>query len=381
MSPNRKYFLISLFFLFCILTISCNKNDTNNFIKIGVVAPYEGSNAHIGEMIISSVQLYFDQHNITYEKIQIIPIDTKSSPTDAVAALQSAVADQNIKALIGFYHSSTALACKPIIQESKIPTLIYSASNPTVTDDAPYYFRLVPTDDNQAIVLADYAAELGAQKIGILYYADEYGKGLMDGIKNRTLELGIEVIDVQSYDATTSDFRPILTVMKGKKPDVVMICGFVEKSIAILNQAAEKGFKTKFLCGDGTFNEEQLIQGAGTNAEGVYVAAPFVFDDSNEKNLSFLNAYWESYHKSSAIKKKPASWSAFSYDASGILYNAISSGHNERESIFNYLKSMNEQKNGYSGITGLTFFDKKGDAVGRKFRLAIVQDGQFKAAK
>ena len=83
---------------------------------------------------------------------ELVQIDTKSNPADAVAALQTTVADQSFVALIGFYHSSTALASKPIIHEARIPTLIYSASNPAVTDVAPYYYRLVPTDDSQAVV-------------------------------------------------------------------------------------------------------------------------------------------------------------------------------------------------------------------------------------
>ena len=286
---HSKYLFLFVIILF--FSLYCTKKEEQiekiTSLKIGIVAPFEGSNAHIGKMIMNSVKLYFQQNKIEDLKIDLIPVDTKSSPADAVAAMQTVVADPKLVALIAFYHSSTALACKPIVQESKIPTLIYSASNPTVTNEAPYYFRLVPTDDNQAIVLTDYAKKLGASKIGILYYADEYGKGLADGIQTRAKELDLNIVDIQSYDLTTSDFRPILTVMKSKKPDVVMICGFVEKSIAILNQAVEKSFKVPFLAGDGTFNEEQLIQGADTNAEGLFVAAPYVFDETNKKNMNF----------------------------------------------------------------------------------------------
>jgi ABC-type branched-chain amino acid transport systems, periplasmic component len=305
------------------LLISCNGKTNSNSadIKIGVVGPFEGPNSHIGKLIMNSVKLYFERNRNDTFNVSLVPIDTKSNPADTVAALQATVSDQQLVALIAFYHSSTALAGKPIITEAKLPTLIYSASNPAVTDSAPFYFRLVPTDDNQAIVLADYAKDLGTRSAAIFYYADEYGKGLSDGIQQRAKENGLNIVSVQSYDATTTDFRPMLTLVKAKNPDAVFICGFVDKSIAILNQAAEKGLRTKFIAGDGTFNEEQLMQGAGSNAEGVYVAAPYVFDETNQKNKDFLEAYWSTY--SNGNRQKPASWCAFAYDAAAIIDKAF----------------------------------------------------------
>ena len=326
-------------------------------------------------MIMNSVKLYFDRNRMEGLDVKLIPIDDKSNPADGVAALQAIVSDSQIVALIAFYQSSIALAGKPIVSEARLPAVIYSASNPAVTDNAPYYFRLVPTDDNQAVVLSDFAKELGAKNAAILYYADEYGKGLADGIQQRAKNNGLNIVAVQNYDAITTDFRPMLTLIKAKNPDVVYICGFVDKSIAILNQAAEKGLKPKFIAGDGTFNEEQLIQGAGSNAEGVYVAAPYVFDETNQKNRDFLEAYWQAY--GNGIRQKPASWSAFAYDAAAIVDKAFRSGKRDRAGIEEFLKSMNTQQTGYEGITGLTFFDAKGDAVGRKFRLAVVKDKQF----
>jgi branched-chain amino acid transport system substrate-binding protein len=347
-------------------------------LKVGVVGPFDGPNAHIGAMIMNSVKLYFEQNRSPDFIVDLVPVDTKSDPATAVSAVQTVVADPTMIAFIAFYHSSTALSSKPVVQEAKIPTLIYSASNPDVTVNAPYYFRLVPTDDNQAVVLADYAKQLDAKTLGILYYADEYGKGLAEGIKARVAQTGVTVVGEQSYDATTSDFRPALAVIRSKKPDVIVICGFVEKSIAILNQAAEQGVKAKFLAGDGTFNEEQLVQGAGANAEGVYVASPYVFDEINPKNKAFLDAYWKAYDKAGE-HHKPASWSAFAYDAAGILNRAFHAGHRDRASIHEYLRGMNTPEKGFDGITGLTYFNPQGNAVGRQFRLALVQGGRFVA--
>jgi branched-chain amino acid transport system substrate-binding protein len=347
--------------------------------KIGVIAPFEGSNAHIGQMILNSVKLVFTKQVCDSLGIEIIPIDTKSDPSYAVTSLRTALADTSFISFIGFYHSSTALACKNIIASSKIPTLIYSASNPTVTENTDYYFRLVPTDDNQAIILADYAKKLNAKTIAILYYADEYGKGLSEGIKARAKVNGLIILDEHSYDATLNDFRPILSVVKDKNPDVIIICGFVEKSIEIINQAAEKGITATILAGDGTFNEDQLISNTGQNSEGIYVAAPYVFNESNSRNLDFLHKYWTTYNI--ADKRKPASWTAFAFDGANIVLQGLKVGKSNKYELFSFYKSMNSPETSFDGITGKIYFDTQGDAKNRNFSLAQVKDQIFQSVE
>ena len=379
------------------LALGCNRGNLGNGVSeqgesaasqsgspkqvtIGVVAPFEGSNAHIGEMIMNSVKLGLRDLGPSAWAVDLEPIDSRSNPSAATAAVQAAVSKTELAAIIGFYHSSTALACKPIIQEGRVPTLIYSASNPTVTDEAPYYYRLVPTDDDQAIVLADYAKGLGCESLGLLYYADDYGKGLSEGVRDRAEELGMTVKAVESYDFHTVDFRPLLSVVKQGNPDALVICGFVEKTVAILNQAAEISLDATILAGDGSFNESELIRGAGQNAEGVFVAAPFVFDSRNQKNQEFLKKYWATYQSSEINPRKPASWSAFAYDAMGILSESLSQGHGDRESIKRHLDAMKENDTAYQGIVGPTYFDSEGNAVARRFALAVVEGQKFEAA-
>lgn len=366
-------FLVSLTILFM---VSCTPKV--QLKKVGVIAPFDGPNAHIGKMIMNSVKLALTDKVCDSLGIKLVPIDTKSDPSYAVTSLRTALADTNFITFIGFYNSSTALACKDIVSQSRIPTLIYSASNPRVTEGTDYYFRLVPTDDNQATVLADYARQLGAKTIAILYYADEYGKGLADGIKALAKKDGLKVVDENSYDATINDFRPILTIIKEKNPDAIIICGFVEKSIEIINQAAEKGIKSTILASDGTFNEEQLISNTGSNSEGVYVAAPYVFNESNPKNTAFLKLYWSHYGNNG---KKPASWSAFAYDAANIFLSGYNSGHKTKTELYRFYKSLNSEKNSYNGVTGKIYFDQQGDAMNRKFRLAVVKNGMFKSVE
>ena len=72
--------------------------------------------------------------------------------------------------------------------------------------------------------------------------------------------------------------------------------------------------------------------------------------------------------------------SANAYDCLGILAQVIAETGPDREKIREGLAAINSESNGYKGITGLTYFDKKGDCAKPAF-VKMVKDGKFVAAE
>jgi branched-chain amino acid transport system substrate-binding protein len=374
----KKYFVFAMILIaFLVISYGCTKKDDT--IKVGVIAPFTGPNAHIGTLIKNATNLYFDDLNksggINGKQIKLVFGDDASSPEQAVKAVQQLVEDKNVIALIAHYNSSCALATKQLVAEAQIPLITYSASNVEVTLNNKWVFRDVPTDASQAIALANFAQKLGARSAVILFFNDDYGKGLADGIKKRAMEIKLPIIAEQSYDQGTTNFRPQISVLKSKKPDVTFICGFVQESQAIILQARESEFKTTFLCGDGTFNVK-LIENAGSSAEGVYVASPLVYNENDPTVKTFLDKYRNKFNSPGDLTL-PDAWGSFAYDCCGVVTVAVKAVGPDRSKIRDYWESMNTKEKAYSGVTGLTWFDKNGDSAERLFMLALVKDKQF----
>ena len=72
--------------------------------------------------------------------------------------------------------------------------------------------------------------------------------------------------------------------------------------------------------------------------------------------------------------------SANAYDCLGILAQVIAKTGPDRKKIREGLAAINSEANGYQGITGLTYFDKKGDCAKPAF-VKMVKDGKFVAAE
>jgi ABC-type branched-chain amino acid transport systems, periplasmic component len=103
----------------------------------------------------------------------------------------------------------------------------------------------------------------------------------------------------------------------------------------------------------------------GYYTHNIFVALPFIYDIANKSVQVFKQKYIEKYADT------PDWRAAFAYDAARMMIRAIEqsriSGNKEllkqeRQSIRDYLSSMNSKDKGINGLTGRTWFDKNGDA-------------------
>ena len=72
--------------------------------------------------------------------------------------------------------------------------------------------------------------------------------------------------------------------------------------------------------------------------------------------------------------------SANAYDCLGILASVIAKTGADRKKIRAGLAAINSSANGYDGITGMTFFDEKGDCSKPAF-VKMVKGGKFVPAE
>ena len=84
----------------------------------------------------------------------------------------------------------------------------------------------------------------------------------------------------------------------------------------------------------------------------------------------------------------PDTWAALTYDAVGMIAEALEKTYNpeasvadNRKAIRDHLASLDTPEEGYKGVTGLTYFDINGDTVNKPAYVKSVKDGQFVAAE
>ncbi|MCY3549440.1 MAG: ABC transporter substrate-binding protein [Candidatus Poribacteria bacterium] len=365
---------------------SRDTQTTQGEVRVAVAGPFTGNAAAFGEMIKRGAELRAkhinDAGGINGMKLTLVPGDDAGTEKEARAVATRFATDRRILAVVGHFNSACSLAGKPIYADNGIVELSPGSTNVSVCEGSDWTFRNLYRDDFQGEFIANYIKNYMKefQSVAILFDNDDYGRGLRDGFSAAAEEIGIEIVASEAYDRDNTDFKAQLTSIKAKNPDLIFISGLYGQAGLIAKQAREAGITAQFFGADGVDSPDYLII-AGPAAEGTYLTTPFTFELGGEQAKQVASSFESEYGV------PPDTWAALTYDAVGMIAEAIEKTYNReatlaenRKAIRDHLASLDTPEEGYKGITGLTYFDKNGDTVNKPAYVKIVKDGQFATA-
>jgi branched-chain amino acid transport system substrate-binding protein len=377
---NKRTFLFMGLVLGLALIFGITTGAMAGNIRIGVAAPYTGDLAGYGDNIKAGVNLKLKEINdaggINGQKVELVWGDDLCAPKDAGTVASKFAADKSIVAIIGHLCSSATLAAMPIYVRAGLPAISPTSTNPTIgTLSKGWFFRNCYTDDFQGKYLANYVVPklLGKNKVAIFYENNDYAIGLKDSFMAGAKAAGVNVTGVEAYVAKTTDFTPQLTKLLRDKPETIFLCGYYPEGALIAGQARKLGFTGPLFGADGIDNEDYIKIG-GKATDNTYLTVPFMAASASPAGKEFAKQYKKTYGRD-------VDWmSANAYDCLGILAQVIGKVGADRKKIRDGLAAINSEATGYKGITGLTFFDKKGDCSKPAF-VKLVKNGKFVPVK
>jgi len=377
---NKRTFLFAGLVLGLALVFGITTGAMAGNIRIGVAAPFTGSLASYGDNIKAGVSLKLKEINdaggINGQKVELVWGDDLCQPKDAGTIGAKFAADKSIVAVIGHLCSSATLAAMPIYVRAGLPAISPTSTNPTIGDVGKgWFFRNCYTDDFQGKYLANYVVPklLGKNKVAIFYENNDYAIGLKDSFMAGAKAAGVNVTGVEAYTAGTTDFTPQLTKLLRDKPETIFLCGYHPEGALIAGQARKLGFTGPLFGADGIDNEDYIKIG-GKAADNTYCTVPFLAASASPAGKEFAKQYKKAYGRD-------VDWmSANAYDCLGILAQVIGKVGTDRKKIRDGLAALNSEASGYTGVTGLTYFDKKGNCSKPAF-VKMVKDGKFVPAK
>ncbi len=356
-------------------------------IRIAVCGPMTGSAAAFGEMIKNAAKLKEKEINDAgglsvrgkMMMVEAVIYDDKGDTTEATNVARRVASDDSITLVIGHFNSTCSLAAKEEYNEVGIVEFSPGSTNVAVCKNGPYTFRNLYSDDYQGQQIATYFAEIiGVKTVAVIFDNDDYGKGLMQSFSAKAKELGIDVVATVSYlRERTQDFKPLVQQAKDAGAEGIFMAGLYNEAALIVKAARQDLQLTIPLFGGDGVMSPTFIKNAGTSAEGVYVATPFLVHEESGGELvrAFVDAYSATYGKD------PDTWAALTYDAMGMALDAVSKVGTDRSAVRDQLASAVDAASGYTGVTGITFFDEEGDCFSKPLFVTTVNDGVFTPAQ
>ena len=174
---RRRISLITLLCTMVLAVVGSGLATAAEEIRIGFTPPVTGIHAAGGSLQVKAIKLALKEINaaggVNGKQIDLRIIDNQSSNPGALAALQKAVDQEKVLALVGCLYSTQVLATADAIKNYGIPTII-GATNVNITKQGnPWLFRVRPDDSIAAGAMVKYIKEnTKFTKIGILHDAD-----------------------------------------------------------------------------------------------------------------------------------------------------------------------------------------------------------------
>ncbi len=370
---NKRIWVVLVAAL-ALLSVGCPSKPASEqqaqSVTVGIMTPLTGEVASWGDMQRKATELALADLKAkgALEKldVRVIYEDDKASPKDGVNAFRKLADVDRVPIVVGSPASTVTLAVAPIANEKKVVLLSSGSTATDVGKAGPYVFRIMPSDEVQASIMADWALELGYKKIAVIFVENAWGRGLVEQFKADYTKKGGSIVADESSKPDTTDYRAQLTKTKEASPDAIYAPLYTRGAGLMIRQARELGLRCQVLGAD-VYETPELVEAGGKAVDGVLYTTYGQY--SGQEFQFFANRYKAKYGRD------PEIYARYCYDAFCIAIAAVTSipqakpidGPNVREALLT-LKD-------FHGVSGVTTFDGRNSATGRTFDKMMVTNG------
>ncbi len=356
-------------------------------IVIGLTMVKSGPLKTPGEATETCVDIAVSEINaaggINGRPIRIEKFDTGSDPRQAATAAQKFARDDNALAILGPFSSGESAVAFPVGERLGIVQISNSASQPGLTGNFSYAWRLTEDEGKQFGRLLTSLTRKGvpASRAEIMFISDErisnitatqFYPGLL---RARNISFGEPV----SFQYRTFDVAPQVTQVMQRNPEVVALAATPDGAGKVLRELRRQGFRGRVI-GSQIFADPNSVELFGPEGEGMLIVAGFWWD-RNDATRAFTRKYAEENARRGLTSKRiPHHSDAQAYD---IVYLMKQAGERarvtgeasriaaERTAFRDALRGIS-----FTGVTGEnTCFDAARDAELPGFIIEIKNQG------
>lgn len=273
-------------------------------VKVGIILPFAGVNADLGDAQKKGFDLYLKLHakDILPHTVQIIERDEgPPSGANAKTVATELITRDHVNIMTGVVFSPSAIAVAPVLTQAKVPLLISNAGTAWITTLSPYIARLSFSMWHPAYPMGTYAAKTLGCKTAAMGYTDfPPGKDSTDAFRTGFEKAGGKIVDTipMGNPAQVPDFAPFFQRVKDQKPDCFYV--FIPSgnhAAGVVKTYGELGMRAAGikLIGPMDVVPDTKLQDMGDAAIGTIVMGHYAADLDNPANKEFVKAFHEAY--------------------------------------------------------------------------------------
>lgn len=356
------------------------KGAAADTVKIGILEPQTGNDSDKGEMEIEGIELANGiVGEVLGKKVELVYADTQSSIYVAESAVADLI-DKKPAVVLGSYGEAVSLVASQKLGKVKIPAIAITATNPLITKNNDYYFRVTFTDASQGKALAEYVfEELGQVKAGIIKMKDEDTTSEL--VRQFTSQMGELTGDETSIAASVQispkakDYKEYLEKIQSSGVQAVFMPVSLKTAERVFEEAQKIGLSGVTFIGPKDWHNNDLIE-LQNKYTGIKIAVASNFMSTSAEETAdedilynqFIKAYKDKHGDS-----EPPEETVLGFDAYMIAMQAIE----KAGSIDGYLvKEALRGTSNFKGASGEISFDETGEPT-KPINVDIINEGKF----
>lgn len=354
----KKLFLWLL--LTALLLSACEFRSAQTF-KIGVIVYLRGSGDTIttsGTPSLNAARMAVKEANEAggvlvagqRQQVELLVETSANDPQEAIQAAQNLI-QRGVSAIVGPQYSGDAIAVGDIVEQAGVPLITGTATNPQVTLNRKFVFRIPFTDDIQGKALADFTYNgLQSRRVGVMYDPnDVYSNGLAQAFMAAVQQYNVRIVQVETFESGNINIEPQINRLLSANPQLIFLPVYPSDAIVQAGLLVKGGYEGYLLGGDG-WDSVTLVKLPAFNH--VYSSTGYSVKLTYPENRDFVEAYQAAYDL------LPGDSAASVYDAFGLLFRAAeAAGSVEPQALQRALYDLPA----YNGVTGPIDFVDTGD--------------------
>ncbi|WP_392482017.1 ABC transporter substrate-binding protein [Nostoc sp. C110] len=304
-------------------TNSAQTTTTSGAIPIGIALAQTSNVALLGQEGFVGARIaekYFNSKGgINGTPIKLIAQDTSGDEAGAINAFQTLINKDKVVGIVGPTLSQQAFSADPIAERAKVPVIGASNTANGIPEIGDYVARVSAPVSIVAPNSVKAALKQNPQikKVAVFYAQnDAFNKSETEIFQKAVKEQGLELVTVQKFQTTDTDFQAQATNAINLKPDLVIISGLAADGGNLVRQLRELGYKGIIIGGNG-LNTPNVLSVCKALCDGVLIAQAYSPEYPGEINKVFRQTYIEQY------KKEPAQFTGQSFAAVQVYVEAL----------------------------------------------------------
>src|SRR6202790_5441897 len=264
-------------------------------LKVGMMLPYTGTYAKLGQFIDDGFRLYVEQRGgrLGGRAISFVQVDDESKPEAATDNMNRLVGREKVGVVGGTVHSRVAMAMVKVARDTNTLLIIPNAGANDATGPAcaPNIFRTSFSNWQTTFPMGKVMADAGIKNVATITWRYTAGAEMIGAFAENFVKNGGKIAEDLTVPFPEVEFQALITRIAALKPDAVFSFFAGGGAVKFVKDYAAAGLnKTIPLYGAG-FLTDGTIEAQGEAANGIKTTLHYADNLDHAANIAFLKAF------------------------------------------------------------------------------------------